>query len=223
MLGGETVPGVVRWLVNDGPFEIPGGSAIVNANAWNASLGYEVTAAPSMRMVVDLGDLDASTWINQTGVSGHPTADHYDDQVEDWVAGRQRPWPFSEAAVRDTDPDVLTLRPEGAAPRAEPEVGQASAVRTASTGWSCASRGRASSSAHQLPRVEHDDDRRARRAGGAARGRSSRRPAPAGCRTRSTASPGARTRSARATASRPRGVAAGRRRRRASRGRGPPG
>jgi penicillin amidase len=91
---------------------MPGGSAIVNANAWDASLGYGVTAAPSMRMVVDLGDLDASTWINQTGVSGHPTAEHYADQVDDWVDGRQRPWPFSEAAVRATDPDVLTLRPE---------------------------------------------------------------------------------------------------------------
>ena len=102
---------------------MPGGSAIVNANAWNASEGYEVTAAPSMRMVVDLADLDASTWINQTGVSGHPTDDHYADQVDDWVEGRQRPWPFSEAAVRDTDPDVLTLRPR-APPRAEPEVGE---------------------------------------------------------------------------------------------------
>ena len=116
VLGGESVPGVVSWLVNEGPYDMPGGSAIVNANAWNASVGYGVTAAPSMRMVVDLGDLDASTWINQTGVSGHPTADHYADQVDDWVDGRQRAWPFSEAAVRDTDPDVLTLRPEGAAP-----------------------------------------------------------------------------------------------------------
>ena len=114
VLGGESVPGAVRWLVNEGPYDMPGGSAIVNANAWDASVGYGVTAAPSMRMVVDLGDLDASTWINQTGVSGHPTAEHYADQVEDWVDGRQRPWPFSEAAVRATDPDVLTLRPEAA-------------------------------------------------------------------------------------------------------------
>ena len=112
VLGGESVPAPVRWLVNAGPFDMPGGSAIVNANAWNASEGYSVTAAPSMRMVVDLSDLDASTWVNQTGVSGHPTDDHYTDQVDDWVEGRQRPWPFSEAAVRDTDPDVLTLRPE---------------------------------------------------------------------------------------------------------------
>jgi penicillin G amidase len=112
VLGGEGVPGPVRWLVNEGPFDMPGGSAIVNANAWNTSLGYSVTAAPSMRMVVDLSRPDASTWINQTGTSGHPADDHYSDQTDDWVEGNQRPWPFTEAAVRATDPDVLTLRPE---------------------------------------------------------------------------------------------------------------
>jgi penicillin amidase len=114
VLGGDSVPGPVRWLVNEGPHDMPGGSSIVNANGWNASEGYEVDWAPSMRMVVDLSDFNRSTWINQTGVSGHPTDSHYADQVDDWVAGRQRPWPFTEAAVRDTDPDVLTLRPEGA-------------------------------------------------------------------------------------------------------------
>ena len=114
VLGGESVPGPVRWLVNGGTHELPGGSSIVDANGWNASKGYSVNKAPSMRMVVDLADLDASTWINQTGVSGHPTADTYDDQVDDWVAGRQRPWPFTEKAVRETDPEVLTLTPEAA-------------------------------------------------------------------------------------------------------------
>ncbi len=112
VLGGEDSPGIVRWLFNDGPHDMPGDSAVVNANGWDASEGYEVDWAPSMRMVVDLSDLDASTWINQTGVSGHPMDDHYTDQVGDWVAGRQRAWPFTEQAVRDTDPDVLTLRPE---------------------------------------------------------------------------------------------------------------
>ncbi len=113
VLGGGDVPGAVRWLFNEGPYDMPGSSAIVNANGWNASEGYEVDWAPSMRMVVDLSDLDSSTWINQTGVSGHATDDHYADQVEDWVAGRQRPWPFSLEAVQGTDPQILTLRPDG--------------------------------------------------------------------------------------------------------------
>ena len=60
------------WLVDE--YHASAGQLdVVNANGWNASEGYEVDWAPSMRMVVDLSDLDASTWINQTGVSGHPT------------------------------------------------------------------------------------------------------------------------------------------------------
>jgi penicillin amidase len=114
VLGGEDVPAPVRWLFNEGPYDMPGGSAIVNANGWNASEGYEVTAGPSMRMVVDLSNLDRSTWINQTGVSGHAADDHYADQIQDWVDGTQRPWPFTRAAVEATDPQVLTLKPESA-------------------------------------------------------------------------------------------------------------
>ena len=46
--------------------------SIVNATGWDAVEGYDVTAAPSMRMVVSLADFDDSRWINLTGVSGHP-------------------------------------------------------------------------------------------------------------------------------------------------------
>ncbi|MFW5469077.1 penicillin acylase family protein [Knoellia sp. CPCC 206435] len=113
VLGGDTVPGIVRGVFNRGEFEMPGGSAIVNATAWRASLGYEVTAAPSMRMVVDVGGFDRSTWINQTGASGHAFNGHYDDQTEDWVEGRQRPWPFTEEAVREATEAELALLPEG--------------------------------------------------------------------------------------------------------------
>ena len=113
VLGGDTVPGVVRAVFNRGGLEMPGGSAIVNANGWRANLGYETTWAPSMRMVVDLGGFDRSTWVNQTGASGHAFDGHYDDQVEDWVAGRQQPWAFTEKAVREATDDELTLVPGG--------------------------------------------------------------------------------------------------------------
>ena len=107
------MPTTVRRVFNRGPVELPGGSAIVNANAWDASKGFQVTAAPSMRMIVDLGNLDASTWVNQTGASGHAFNAHYDDQTEDWVEGRQHPWAFTEKAVREASEDELTLVPEG--------------------------------------------------------------------------------------------------------------
>ncbi|MCE1177902.1 MAG: penicillin acylase family protein [Micrococcales bacterium] len=111
VLGGEDVPAPVRALVNRGPYSMPGGSSIVNALGWDASVGFEVDWAPSMRMVVDLGDLDRSTWVNQTGVSGHPTDDHYDDQINAWVHGEQYPWPFTREAVDKAGSDTLTLRP----------------------------------------------------------------------------------------------------------------
>lgn len=111
VLGADSVPGYVRALFNRGGYEMSGGSSIVNANGWDASVGYETNWAPSMRMVVDLGNLDRSTWINQTGASGHAFNGHYDDQTEDWVEGRQRPWPFTEKAVREATEDELTLVP----------------------------------------------------------------------------------------------------------------
>ena len=79
---------------------MPGGSAIVNANGWDASQGFAVNWAPSMRMVVDLGDLDRSRWVNQTGASGHPFSPHYDDQVGAWVEGET----YSVALHREGGP-----------------------------------------------------------------------------------------------------------------------
>ena len=111
VLGGDSVPGIVRSIFNRGDYEMPGGSSIVNANGWRANLGYETSWAPSMRMVVDLGSFDGSTWVNQTGASGHAFNGHYDDQTDDWVEGRQHPWPFTQKAVREATEEELTLAP----------------------------------------------------------------------------------------------------------------
>ncbi|MGE9807794.1 penicillin acylase family protein [Janibacter sp. G1551] len=109
---GQDVPAPVRWLFNRGRHDMPGGSAIVNANGWDASVGYEVTAAPSMRMVVDLGDLDKSVWVNATGSSGHAFHDNYADQTEAWVAGETYPWRSTPDAVKAAADRTLVLTPE---------------------------------------------------------------------------------------------------------------
>jgi len=110
---GESGIGVVEWAFNRGGYEVGGGDSIVNATGWTASEGYAVDWAPSMRMVVDLADLDASRWINLTGVSGHPFHPHYTDQTELWVEGRTLPWAFGREAVEDAAEDRLVLRPDG--------------------------------------------------------------------------------------------------------------
>ncbi len=67
-----------------GPFPTAGGSAIVNATGWDASAPYVVDWLPSMRMIVDLGDLTNSLVVNTTGQSGHPYDAHYIDQADLW-------------------------------------------------------------------------------------------------------------------------------------------
>ena len=46
---------------------------------------------PSMRMIVDLANLDESRWIQLTGNSGHAFHANYDDQFELWRTGQNLP------------------------------------------------------------------------------------------------------------------------------------
>ncbi|MCU1432668.1 MAG: peptidase penicillin amidase [Actinotalea sp.] len=116
VLGGPTIPSLIRRIANPSAVATGGGSSIVNATAWEASSGsFTVTAAPSMRMVVDMGDLDGSTWVTLTGTSGHPGSVHYTDQLSAWANGETFPWPFGDDAVREASVREVILRP------AEPE------------------------------------------------------------------------------------------------------
>lgn len=101
----------IEALFNRGPIEVPGGTAAVNANGWIPSEGYEVYWVASMRQVVDLADMDNSTWVNLTGNSGHAFAPTYEDQVEAWRTGEQFPWLWNDKAVRSAATDTLVLQP----------------------------------------------------------------------------------------------------------------
>ena len=96
-------------LFNRGPYAAAGGDGIVNATGWNPPDGYGVDWVPSMRMVVDLTDLDASRWVQLTGQSGHVFDPHYTDQTEAWVNGDTYPWPFTVGAAETAAADTLVL------------------------------------------------------------------------------------------------------------------
>lgn len=108
---GESGIAPVEALFNLDPVPTSGGAAVVNATSWNAAAGYEVVAVPSMRMVVDLADLDASRWVNLTGVSGHAFHPHYDDQVDLWRTGATIPMWSSRDAVEAAATGTLVLQP----------------------------------------------------------------------------------------------------------------
>ncbi|MFF0222715.1 penicillin acylase family protein [Streptomyces sp. NPDC004629] len=108
---GTEGPGALQYVLNRGPWKLSGGEATVNATGWNAAGGYGVVWVPSMRMVVNLDDLDKSKWINLTGASGHAYSAHYTDQTDKWADGELLPWSFSGAAVDKSTSDTLVLKP----------------------------------------------------------------------------------------------------------------
>jgi penicillin G amidase len=98
-------------LLDRGPYQLDGGSAAVDATGWNASAGFQVDWAPSMRMVVDLSNFDNSEWINIGGASGQPYDAHYNDQTQLWADGDLLTWAYSKSAVQAAGVDTLTLTP----------------------------------------------------------------------------------------------------------------
>jgi penicillin G amidase len=108
---GESGIAPIEWLFNHPAAGVSGGSSIVNATGWYVPDGYEVDWVPSMRMVVDLSDLDGSRWINLTGASGHAFSDHYSDQFELWRTGRTVPMRWTEDAIQREARNTLILRP----------------------------------------------------------------------------------------------------------------
>jgi penicillin G amidase len=101
----------VEWLFNRGPAGTSGGDAIVNATGWSADEGYEVDAVPSMRMIVDMSNLDGSRWIQLTGNSGHAFHDNYDDQFELWRTGGNLPMRWDRGTIEAEAAHTLTLSP----------------------------------------------------------------------------------------------------------------
>jgi penicillin amidase len=110
---GSSGIGLIERLFNRGPLETAGGTDIVNSNSWDATEGFEVVWVPSMRMIVDLADLDAGSWVHLTGQSGRPFHPHYVDQAERWRDGLAAPKPFTPAATAAASVSRLTLRPVG--------------------------------------------------------------------------------------------------------------
>ena len=104
--------GLIEDLFNRGPFPTSGGSDIVNATAWKAPLGYEVTNVPSMRMIVDLGNLSNSVTVHTTGQSGHAYHEHYIDMAPLWANIQYYPMLWSAEQVTAQPEGHLILQPK---------------------------------------------------------------------------------------------------------------
>ncbi|GAB5491485.1 MAG: penicillin acylase family protein [Phototrophicaceae bacterium] len=103
--------GLIEDTVNITDIETSGGTAIVNATSWSFSNGLEVSALPSLRMILDFANLDNSLSIHTTGQSGHPMSPHYSDMVEQWRMIEYNPMLYSPSDVDANARSTFTLEP----------------------------------------------------------------------------------------------------------------
>lgn len=92
-----------------GPFRRGGDETTVNASGFQ-STDFRQTGGPSVRMVLDVGNWDASRAVNTPGESGDPDSPHYRDLAGAWAAGTTFPLLYSRAEVeRNAEKRILLL------------------------------------------------------------------------------------------------------------------
>lgn len=102
----------MEWLFNrTAPANVGGSESLVNVVGWDTSASYVVEWDPSQRMVIDLADFDASTFVHPTGQSGHAFHHNYDSMIEMWVEGEHGPIPWTRTMVESVAVDSLRLVP----------------------------------------------------------------------------------------------------------------
>jgi penicillin amidase len=110
-LGESGVP-PIEALFNRGPFPTGGGESIVNATGWSIKDGYETNWLPSMRMIVDLGNLNNSVTVHTTGQSGHAYHPHYVDMAPLWANIEYYSMLWDEGEITSTAEGHLVLTPK---------------------------------------------------------------------------------------------------------------
>ncbi|MFT5555414.1 MAG: penicillin amidase [Bradyrhizobium sp.] len=88
-----------------------GGAANVPRAATYRRTDYHLTAGASFRMVLDVGNWDASRTINTPGQSGDPFSGHYRDLAPLWATGQYVPLLYSRGAVEAAAAEAISLTP----------------------------------------------------------------------------------------------------------------
>ena len=74
-------------------------------------MARRVSGGASYVQVIDVGNWDASLFINLPGQSNDPRSAHYRDLYGPWIRGEMQPLLFSRAAVDARARSRTTLRP----------------------------------------------------------------------------------------------------------------
>ncbi|HEY3446371.1 MAG TPA: penicillin acylase family protein [Myxococcales bacterium] len=103
---------VLGSLFNLGPIAFGGdGSTIPQASVpFDEPLANPI-GVPNLRMVLDVGNWEASRWVLAGGQSGNPLSAHYGDLLPIWERGEGVPIAWSKESVAEAAREQLTLAP----------------------------------------------------------------------------------------------------------------
>ena len=102
----------MNHLFNVGPFPMSGGDEVINKMDFNkTATPYMIRSGPSMRILIDLADMENSLSVIPTGQSGHLLSPHYQDQVEFYNTGRFRPQHMDKQRITSEATRALILKP----------------------------------------------------------------------------------------------------------------
>ncbi len=102
---------------NIGPFEVGGDQTAINNseysfnNAFNEG-DFRNILGSSMRMIVDLSNMNNTYTVNSTGQNGQPLHPNYSDQTRLWLLGDSKIVVMNETDMLDKDYNLLMLVPE---------------------------------------------------------------------------------------------------------------
>jgi penicillin amidase len=104
--------GPIESLVNQGPVPSGGSGECVNSMMWYAGNGnFSIRLIPSMRMIVDMGDLSNGVSMNSTGQSGHPGNPLYGNMIVPWSKVQYHPMLWTRQQVDSGAAHKLNLNP----------------------------------------------------------------------------------------------------------------
>lgn len=95
---------------NVGEWPLAGSAYTPLAASYNDN--FQLQSGASYRMILDVGNWDASQVTNTPGQSGNVNSKHYRDLAPIWAAGQYFPLVYSKEAVQANTETTITLVPD---------------------------------------------------------------------------------------------------------------
>ncbi len=103
------LPGELRRLADVGPAPRGGSGDTVGSTRYRGD--FRQTSGASFRMVIDVGNWDASVAMNNPGQSGDPRSPHYKDLFEPWARDEAFPLLYTRPAILEAAEARIELVP----------------------------------------------------------------------------------------------------------------